>query len=254
LRHMTMHHRVSLDRTLPEYPPSPEGSTIYAIGDIHGRADLLDQIHRLIDADTTTSKAAQKVEIYLGDYIDRGADSAAVVSRLINRAGQTSAIFLRGNHEQLLLDFLDGKDCWPEWKTIGGATFCLSYGIRPDLLDRYVPSDEIRQALFEALPADHLRFYADTGSYCSAGAYLFVHAGIRPGIRLKDQLSKDLMGIRGSFLKYRGDFGYIVVHGHTTVKAPDLRENRINIDTGAFATNRLTCLRIDCDGISVLTP
>jgi serine/threonine protein phosphatase 1 len=249
-----MHDGTSLNPERPDYPPAPEGCTIYAIGDIHGRADLLAHVHTMIDQDKTLANCERKVEIYLGDYIDRGSNSATVISRLIERGAQTSAIFLRGNHEQYLLDLLSGKDCWAEWKALGGTACCLSYGMRTELLDRLVPSDEIRQALFDSLPPDHLRFYADTGAYCSAGAYLFVHAGIRPGIKLEKQTPKDLMGIRGSFLRYQGDFGYIVVHGHTSVKRPDLRKNRINIDTGAFATSRLTCLRIDCDGSRLLTP
>jgi serine/threonine protein phosphatase 1 len=237
----------------PDYPPAPDGFTVYAVGDIHGRADLLDQIHDLIDRDKTISSSERNVEVYLGDYIDRGADSATVISRLIKRSSQTRTIFLRGNHEQLLLDFLNGKDCWSEWKTVGCSPSCLSYGISPNLLFRNVSAKVVRQALQERVPSEHIRFYEDTSSYCCLGSYLFVHAGIRPGIKLEDQNPSDLLNIRQSFLKFEGDLGYMVIHGHTPVESPDLRKHRINIDTGAFATNRLTCLRIDCDGVWVLT-
>jgi serine/threonine protein phosphatase 1 len=235
------------------YPPAPEGLVIYAIGDIHGRADLLDRIHGLIDGDDAAGKARRKVEVYLGDYIDRGPEPATVISRLIHRAGRTHAVFLRGNHEQFLLDFLDGVDCWAEWRAVGCITSCLSYGMEPDLLALNAPTEAVRRALAQNLPHDHLRFYADTGSYCCIGPYLFVHAGVRPGIAVEAQAPADLLNIRRSFLEFEGDLGYVVIHGHTPVDTPDLRKNRINIDTGAFATNRLTCLRIDCNGVRIFT-
>ena len=134
------------------YPLVPDGLTIYAIGDIHGRADLLDQTHELIDKDKANSRSERNVEVYLGDYIDRGPDSATVISRLIKRSSQTSTIFLRGNHEQLLLDFLDGKDCWPEWSAVGCITSCLSYGINRNLLFRHVSAKAVRQALAKVCP------------------------------------------------------------------------------------------------------
>src|SRR5262245_41373012 len=108
------------------YPLVPDGLTIYAVGDIHGRSDLLVKTHELIDKDKASSGSERNVEVYLGDYIDRGPDSSTVISRLIERSSQTHTIFLRGNHEQLLLDFLHGKDCWPEWRAVGCITSCLS--------------------------------------------------------------------------------------------------------------------------------
>ena len=252
--HTNMDHRVAVEPRRLDYPPVPDGFTIYAVGDIHGRVDLLDEVHALIDEDTTSSRSERKVEIYLGDYIDRGSDSANVITHLIKRTSQVFTIFLRGNHEQLLLDFLDGKDCWAEWKAVGCIPSCLSYGIEPGLLSGHMPPGAVRQALEESLPADHVHFYTDTSAYCSVGPYLFVHAGIRPGIKLADQTMTDMLGIRRIFLDFEGDLGFIVVHGHTPVSAPDLRKHRINIDTGAFATHRLTCLRMDCEGVRILTP
>jgi serine/threonine protein phosphatase 1 len=234
-----------------EYPAAPDRLTIYAVGDIHGRADLLDRIHLLIDEDKTDSRSGWKIEVYLGDYIDRGHDSARVVSRLIKRSRLTDTIFLRGNHEQLLLDFLNGKDCWPEWSAVGCIPCCLSYGISPNILFGDVSETVVRQALEEHIPPEHVKFFTDTGSYCRVEPYLFVHAGIRPGVRLKDQNPADFMNIRKSFLEFEGNLGYVVVHGHTPVEFPDMRKHRINIDTGAFTSNRLTCLRIDCNGLRV---
>jgi serine/threonine protein phosphatase 1 len=235
----------------PNYPPAPDGQTIYAIGDIHGRADLLAMLEDVIDADKTPSQSGQKVEIYLGDYIDRGPDSAGTVSRLIRRAKRTRAVFLRGNHEQFLLDFLDGKDCWGQWSAVGAAAFLLSYGINPNRRPTRTAAEEIRVALTEKMPPEHRHFYAQTTAYFCAGEYLFAHAGIRPGVSLHEQQSSDLLGIRQDFLDFDGDLGHIVVHGHTPVNLPELRHNRINIDTGAFATNRLTFLQIDGRGIQV---
>jgi serine/threonine protein phosphatase 1 len=236
----------------PIYPPAPEGVTIYAVGDIHGRLDLLNHVLPLIDQDKNLRKTKHAVEVYLGDYIDRGPDSAGVVSRLIARSHDAHTIFLRGNHEQCLLDFLQGAECWDQWKDTGGLASLLSYGLVPALLSRDTPQEGIRRALAQRLPQEHARFYGETEPYLEAGPYLFVHAGLRPGIKLQHQAASDLMGIRREFLDYEGDFGCIVVHGHTPVPKVDLRPNRINIDTGAFATNHLTCIKIDEQGACIL--
>jgi serine/threonine protein phosphatase 1 len=237
---------------VPNYPPAPEGFTLYAVGDIHGRLDLLKDVHRLIDQDKALRKPRQPVEVYLGDYIDRGPDSAGVVSRLIARGLDSHTICLRGNHEQFLLDFLQGAERGEQWRDVGAIPSLLSYGVAPALLTRDTPPEAIRRALAERLPDEHARFYGATEPYLEAGAYLLVHAGIRPGIKLQHQAIGDLLCIRGEFLDHEGDFGRIVVHGHTPVPKADFRPNRINIDTGAFATNRLTCIRIDEQGPRVL--
>jgi serine/threonine protein phosphatase 1 len=233
------------------YPPAPDGATLYVVGDVHGRLDLLERVHHAIDRDR--ANAQHPVEIYIGDYIDRGPASAAVVSCLTRRAHGTVLIFLRGNHEQLLLDFLAGENCLDDWKSMGGVATMLSYGVKPNILARGVPSAAVRWALEERLPAAHASFYEGTRPYCCMGPYVFVHAGVRPGRKIEQQAAGDLLGIREEFLRFDGDFGRIVVHGHTPVAAADFRPNRINIDTGAYATNRLTCLRIGEAGASVLS-
>jgi len=234
------------------YPPAPEPLVVYIVGDIHGRLDLLLEMQERIDKDKRQFGTRQVVEIYLGDYIDRGADSAGVISRLIERGSEVQARFLRGNHEQLLLDFFHGGDCLREWRAVGGSATLLSYGVEPDLLTREVRADAVRRTFKERVPNAHQQFYLESGSYISIGAYVAVHAGLRPGVRLEKQRTRDLLGIRSDFLDHTGDFGCIVVHGHTPVPEPDLRRNRINIDTGAFATNRLTCIRINAEGVGVL--
>jgi serine/threonine protein phosphatase 1 len=225
---------------------------VYIVGDIHGRLDLLLDIQARIDKDKRQFWADEVIEIYLGDYIDRGSDSTAVVSRLIERGKEVEARFLRGNHEQLLLDFIHGGDCLREWKAVGASATLLSYGIPPSLLTREVTTEVMRRTLLEKVPGEHRQFYVQTGSYISIGSYLAAHAGVRPGVRLEKQRPRDLLGIRSDFLDHTGDFGCIVVHGHTPVPEPDLRRNRINIDTGAFATNRLSCIRISAEGVGVL--
>jgi serine/threonine protein phosphatase 1 len=234
------------------YPSAPDGFTIYVVGDVHGCLDPLVRVQRLIDEDRAKLHPERTAEIYLGDYIDRGPDSAGVVSRLIARARDANAVFLRGNHDQMLLDFLDGADCLEQWRELGGTATLLSYGVAASLLTRSAPTEVVRDAFNENMPPEHRVFYDQTGSYMQVGPYLMVHAGIRPGVGLEDQKTADLLGIRQDFLQYDHDFDFIVVHGHTPVEAPDLRRNRINIDTGAFATNRLTCLRIGEDGPTLL--
>ena len=242
----------TLDASEIRYPSAPDGFTIYVVGDVHGCLEPLVRVQRLIDEDRAKSHPERTVEIYLGDYIDRGPDSAGVVSTLIARARDANAVFLRGNHDQMLLDFLDGADCLEQWRALGGTATLLSYGVAASLLMRSAPTEVVRDALNENMPPEHRIFYDQTGSYMQVGPYLMVHAGIRPGVGLEDQKTADLLGIRQDFLQHDGDFDFIVVHGHTPVEAPELRRNRINIDTGAFATNRLTCLRIGEDGAILL--
>jgi len=192
------------------------------------------------------------LEIYLGDYIDRGEDSRGVVDALIERAKQVETVFLRGNHEQFLLDFLAGTLDLSTWKQLGAMPTLQSYGVQAGQLSFLASQATLRQALGEAVTGSHARFYADTVPYFVTGPYLFVHAGLRPGIPLEQQQPADLMGIRHQFLEFEGELGHIVVHGHTPVPHPEFKHNRINLDTGAYSTGRLTCLRIDRDGPELL--
>jgi serine/threonine protein phosphatase 1 len=234
------------------YPPAPDGMTIYIVGDIHGRLDLLIEVQRRIDEDRAQLDPDQASEIYLGDYIDRGVNSAGVVSCLVDRGREVRTKFLRGNHEQMLLDFLQGGVTLKQWLAVGGMATLLSYGVEPALLSRGVSTDVIRRSISEKMPGGHLEFFERTGSYLRFGSYLAVHAGVRPGIALEEQTARDLLTIRGIFLEHEDDPGFIVVHGHTPTMEPELHRYRVNLDTGAFATNRLTCARMDADGLSIL--
>jgi serine/threonine protein phosphatase 1 len=290
-----------------DYPPAPDNQIIYVIGDIHGRLDLLEQVHKLIDRDkarmpwwqgarrhaaqnSPASPATREsanardgrpsrngilrqpfdplselpsdcllprlepavLEIYLGDYIDRGDDSRAVVELLIERAQKTKTVFLRGNHEQFLLEFMAGTLDFSIWKQVGALPTLRSYGIQVGQFGFSPSQNALRSALEKALAPKHGRFYSDTVPYHVAGPYLFVHAGVRPGISLEQQHPEDLMGIRRPFLEFEGNLGHVVVHGHTPAREPEFKRNRINVDTGAYSTGRLTCLRIGPDGPRVL--
>jgi serine/threonine protein phosphatase 1 len=249
---MDVHSRTDEALASGRYPPAPDGMTLYLVGDIHGRLDLLQRAHRGIDEDKARRGGGPAREVYLGDYIDRGPSSAGVISQLLARAAHVDITFLRGNHEQMLLDVLNGHDCLEDWLHVGGTATLLSYGVAPRLLTRLVSPAAIRRQLEAALPAGHRGFYESTRLYARLGPYLAVHAGLRPGLPLEAQTPVDLMSIRREFLQFTGDLGFIVVHGHTPAMAPELRPNRINIDTGAFATNRLTSLRLDADGAHIM--
>jgi len=228
-------------------PSAPPGSRIYAIGDIHGRLDLLERLHDLIRADAAESDAARKVVVYLGDYIDRGPESKGVVELLMNRplVGFERAL-LKGNHEVILLEFLDGAEVGAHWCTYGGLQTLESYGVRP-LPIRGQPEEfaAARVALAGKIPPAHVEFLRSLPLTHAEGGYLFVHAGLRPGVDLAEQDEHDLLWIRDEFLQADADFGACVVHGHSIAEAPEIRPHRIGIDTGAFATGKLTALVLE---------
>jgi serine/threonine protein phosphatase 1 len=233
-----------LKRDQAPAPCLPPGLRLYAIGDIHGRLDLLDDLARQISDDLAT--APEKVlTIFLGDYIDRGPDSAAVVERLRRRDFPTPFRALRGNHEEVVLKFLEDESVLENWRKFGGLETLHSYGVNVGEVMRGQGFGEARRSFEERLPEAHLRFFEDMELTAVYGDYYFCHAGARPGVPLDQQVSDDLLWIRGEFLDFDGAFGKVVVHGHTPVAAPDERHNRINIDTGAFATSVLTALMLE---------
>jgi serine/threonine protein phosphatase 1 len=228
-------------------PRVPDGVRIYAIGDVHGRADLLEQVLARIDAQMAAHPAFRPVEIFLGDYIDRGPASREVLDRLIARSRVRQTVCLRGNHETFIVDFMNDPAVLSEWRQYGGLETLLSYGLVPSV--KVDPADHARlaAAFGQALPESHRRFLGGLKSSFTCGYFFFVHAGVRPGIPLKKQRDEDLLWIREDFLLCEEDLSKIVVHGHTPVLQPDIRPNRINIDTGAFATGKLTCLTLEDD-------
>jgi serine/threonine protein phosphatase 1 len=228
-------------------PALPEGQLLYAVGDIHGRLDLLQVMLDLIEADARTrGHVEQRTLVFLGDYVDRGPDSRGVVERLISDPLQGfDAHFLKGNHEAILLDFLEEPWRLDHWLLNGGDATMESYGVDTARLARLgAPPEVWRNAFAEALPEAHLHFFKRLKLSVSFGDYLFVHAGVRPGVPLGAQSEADLVWIRGPFLDHSEPFGKIVVHGHTPVNEPVMRPNRIGIDTGAVFTGRLTALRL----------
>ena len=231
---------------------APPNSCIYAIGDIHGRVDLLDALYRRIEADQTT--AERRVVVHVGDYVDRGDRSRAVIDLIMSRplAG-FEWVTLRGNHEQLMLDFLDNPGVGTLWFTNGGDATLASYrvGLKGGS-DRDTVMLRLQQEFRDKLPPAHRDFLQSLKLMHWEGDYLFVHAGIRPGVPLYAQADQDMLWISEEFLDSGADHGACVVHGHTIREQPQFKSNRIGIDTGAFMTGRLTCLVLEDDTRRVL--
>lgn len=240
--------RPKVDRRT-EYPKLPEGQRIYVVGDIHGRIDLLARVHQAIDRDRTT--ANETTEIYLGDFVDRGPDSAGVIDRLLSRAEHVRSVFIRGNHEVMFEDFLEGHVEPDEWRPVGGMETLLSYGLDVRALVR-APRERWAAAARALVPREHRVFLAGLTDQYATGGYFFTHAGIRPGVPLDEQVPDDLQWIRDAFLGDARDHGAVVVHGHTPMMEPEFLPNRINLDTGAYLTGRLSCLVIDSEGLRLL--
>jgi diadenosine tetraphosphatase ApaH/serine/threonine PP2A family protein phosphatase len=226
----------------------PEGLRIYAVGDIHGRIDLLQELAATMRSDLKAFPAARAIEVYVGDYVDRGPGTRDVVEWLIATPplGERR-ICLMGNHEDLLLRALDDASEMSNWLYNGGGETIVSYLSDGNPRREFPTNESLRAAFRDALPAAHCAFFSSLPRTAEFGGYLFVHAGVRPGRPLKDQDPEDLIWIRGPFLDSVVDFGKIVVHGHTPVTAPDIRSNRINIDTGAVFSGNLTCLVLEAD-------
>ncbi len=227
----------------------PDGTVVYAIGDIHGRSDLLEEIHRGIAEDARCRKAPRKLIVYLGDYVSRGIDSRRVVELVMDRRPAGCAtVTLKGNHEDLLLRFLSGDlDAGRHWFDYDGLDTLAHYGVVASLPEaRDVESlESLRRRFSAALPAEHLAFFSALAVSHDEGGYRFVHAGVRPGVSLAAQGDHDQMWIREQFLESDQDLNAVVVHGHSISVEPQIRRNRIGIDTGAWKTGVLTCLVLE---------
>jgi serine/threonine protein phosphatase 1 len=225
----------------------PPGERVYAVGDIHGCLDRLVALHERIAEDIAARPTERVTLVHLGDYVDRGADSAQVVDWLINQppVPADAIVNLMGNHEHMMLSAVVGAD--PEapgqWLANGGADSLLSWGI-----SRAVPPSEWAGQI----PRQHLLFLRDLAIKHRVGPYFFVHAGVRPGVKLDQQSRQDMMWIREPFLSSRADHGAVVVHGHTPKREPVVQPNRIAIDTGAVLGGALTCVMLEADQLAFL--
>ncbi len=246
---LTMLRRLFQSRSAPSvpvYPPRVDDDTVvYAVGDVHGRVDLLERLLDKIRADAAERAEERKVLVYLGDYVDRGLESRQVIDSLISQSGDGfERVYLKGNHEDAMLRFLDSTDVGSSWMGFGGDATLYAYGVDvfgapPEGVERM---DHIQQQLIANIPDDHVAFLEGLELFHQEGDYFFVHAGVRPGLGLGGQDPNDMMWIRDEFLSSSEDFGTIIVHGHSIKAEPVVRANRIGIDTGAFATGILTCL------------
>lgn len=229
-------------------PRVPDGVRVYAVGDVHGRVDLLKQLEqRIVDDAARLPDACCNLLVYLGDYVDRGFDSRQVLEHLCAPPPESfDRVLLLGNHDQWLRSFLEGEPVGDSWLRFGGDATLLSYGV-PLAFDQ--PEDSrlaaAQAALVTKMPPSHRALLHSLELMVAMGDYLFVHAGLRPGVPLDKQSEQDVIWIREPFLSWGGDFGKVVVHGHTVEEAPVLRRNRIGIDTGACYNGNLTCLILE---------
>ena len=225
----------------------PPGRRIYAIGDIHGCDAQLANLYDIVAEDFARRPVDEPVLLHIGDYVDRGADTAGVLRRLLRGSpvAGMKVVNLVGNHDETMLHALSGdRPAATDWLFAGGRPALESYGIDPD---------SPRESWPENVPAEHLDFLRNLTLTHREGGYFFVHGGIRPGVPLEQQAREDLLRMRQPFLYSELDFGAVVVHGHTPVKEPVVRHNRVAIDTGAVFGGKMTCLVLEGEALGFLT-
>lgn len=238
--------------SVPTRPRVPDGQVVYAVGDVHGRADLLLRLRGAIARDLERHPSALATTVFLGDYVDRGPSSREVLELLSASDFPTPIVPLMGNHETMVLSFLQEASVLQRWRAVGGLETLFSYGVdvREAMTGRGY--DEAQQAFQAVFPDMHHAFILDLRLSVEVGDYFFCHAGVRPGVALAEQSPNDLIWIRDEFLTSEVDHGRMIVHGHTPVSEPEFKPNRINLDSGAYVTGRLTCLRLEGDQQSIL--
>lgn len=238
---------------MPKPPPAatfPDGRVRFAVGDIHGRADLLEEMLNLLEAraEQELRPAGEPVVIFLGDYVDRGRESAKVLDLLIaGRPAGYERRYLKGNHEQSMLAFLDDPVANRAWLMHGGNETLIAYSVQPPSPLHAKEEDWTAacEALREKLPGEHLHFLKELERYIAIGDYVFAHAGIDPARPVHKQTERDLYWIRARFLNSRRRIKHRVVHGHTPVDQPYADRRRVAVDTGAYASGVLTAARLE---------
>ena len=235
---------IALDKAPASLPP---GRRVYAIGDIHGCDIQLGNLHEAIAEDVARRPIDEIVLLHIGDYVDRGVDTAGVLRRLLRDPVMPGmqVVNLVGNHDETMLHALSGdRPAATDWLFAGGRPALESYGIDPD---------SPRESWPENVPSEHLDFLRNLTLTHREGGYFFVHGGVRPGVPLERQAREDLLRMRQPFLYSEMDFGAVVVHGHSPVKEPVVRHNRIAIDTGAVFGGKMTCLVLEGETLGFLT-
>lgn len=245
---------------------APDGQCLYAIGDIHGRRDLLEKLIDLIEEDThSLPDDVRPMIVFLGDYIDRGLQSRDVIEFLIGeRMSKFERVFLMGNHEEALLRFLEDVSFGKQWVRYGGAETLYSYGLQPpntrgslDSHDAMAAAEQAWGKVWDAfrtrIPDTHVNFYRNLQHYFIAGDYLFVHAGLRPDVPMENQSIRDMLWIRDEFLDGTNHFPYLIVHGHTPDDAIFRDNRRIGLDTGAFISGKLSAAKLIGSDVSFIT-
>ncbi|MDI6028719.1 metallophosphoesterase family protein [Corticibacterium sp. UT-5YL-CI-8] len=226
---------------------APEGMRLYAIGDPHGKLDLLEAMHKRIADEIARDRPTDWRVVHLGDYVDRGPDSRGVLEFLVAlKQRDERFVFLTGNHDQGMLQFLATAQLDGIFVRNGGTETVRSYGVDA-VFESPEGATRTRNQLMDAIPEAHLRFLRELDYSCSFGDFFFCHAGIRPGVALDKQSRDDLIWIRGTFLDNDDLFEKVIVHGHTPQADPEILHNRVNIDTGACFTGRLTAFVAEGD-------
>lgn len=221
----------------------PKNYKLYCIGDIHGRLDLLQEAHQKIACDASDFDGI-KILVYLGDYVDRGIHSKQVIDFLLeNNFSDFEKVFLLGNHEQVLLQFLRSNDASiaHDWFRFGGLSTLVSYDVNVQGIPTAKDLERLRVEFREKLPCTHLDFFERLVLNYEIGGYFFVHAGVKPKVKLQRQRPEDMLWIREEFLNSDVFHGSVIVHGHSVTDEPEIRHNRIGLDTGAYTSGRLTC-------------
>jgi serine/threonine protein phosphatase 1 len=232
----------------------PPGHRIYAIGDVHGCRTHLAALLEKIRSDVSTRQASHVTLVYLGDYIDRGPDSAGVLAlAMSNVSWADQTVRIKGNHEEMLERFLAEPSYGMAWRQFGGVPTLASYGIETRSFQLGRELEQVSRDLSRAMPTEHHNFIRSLVYSHTEGGYFFCHAGVRPGVALEQQQPADLCWIRHEFLSSLEEFGLMIVHGHSPVEAPEVHPNRVNVDTGAYATGCLSCAVLEGERIDFIS-